>query len=579
MKVTSFFTLFLCVTVVFSVCDAETKTVEKSSWELVWQDEFDGPQIDNSKWDMEVNARGGGNNELQFYTDLAKNARIEDGVLVIEARKEKYSSVDPSDKRQKTRSYTSARLRTKNKGDWTYGRFEFRAKMPLGQGLWPAIWMMPTDSVYGGWAASGEIDIMEYLGHEPEKVYGTLHYGGRWPKNKSSERTFAPFRGGKNYAEAFHTFVLEWEAKEFRWYIDGKHYMTQTKWHTEGAKYPAPFDERFHMILNLAVGGNWPGNPDDTTVFPQRFSIDYVRVYQLKDSTRKSKTYRNPIIDAIGPADPTVIRYEGKYYMYPTWDGKGYDVFVSDDLVKWKREPMCYVDSRGGAWAPDVFHNVNGDGKFYLYYTVNKPGGGKLVGVAVADDPLGPFVDKGNLFENNVIDAHMFEDEDGKLYLYYVRIGNPFVIFVQRMSDPLTKRGRVKEVIRPTVAWEQRRGKVTEGPWMLKHNGLYYLMYSGSGANGPEYSIGYATSKSPMGPFLKYSGNPIATAGNGVYGPGHHCVVEGDEGRLWMVYHQQNSTKVSWERFLAIDPLWFDEDGVIHVKTTRGTDEPLNFEQ
>ena len=295
-------------------------------------------------------------------------------------------------------------------------------------------------------------------------------------------------------------------------------------------------------------------------------------------SEASEKTYRNPIIDAIGPADPAVIRHEGLYYLYPTWDGKGYDVFVSTDLVGWKRKPKCYKDSRGGAWAPDVFHHSKGDGKFYLYYTVNNPKGGKLIGVAVADGPLGPFVDKGNLIENNAIDAHLFCDDDGSLYLYYVLIGNPFRIFVTAMSDPLTMKGSPKEVIRPTVGWERRRGTVTEGPWMLKRDGLYYLMYSGSGANGPEYSIGYATSKSPMGPFTKYAGNPIAKQGDGVFGPGHHCVVEGPDGGLWMVYHQQNSTKVGWDRFLAIDPLWFDENGVICVKTTRNTEEILTHE-
>lgn len=285
-------------------------------------------------------------------------------------------------------------------------------------------------------------------------------------------------------------------------------------------------------------------------------------------------TYRNPIIDHIGPADPAVIRYEGRYYLYPTWDGRGYDVFVSDDLVNWKQKPKCYTDPRRGAWAPDVFHNSKGDGKFYLYYTVDNPKGGKLIGVAVAEHPLGPFVDKGNLVENNAIDAHLFGDDDGSLYLYYVLLGNPFRIFVRPMSDPLTLTGEPTEVIGAAAPWETARGAVTEGPWMLKHKGVYYLMYSGSGANGPEYAIGYATAASPTGPFTRYAGNPIAKQGNGVFGPGHHCVVEGPDGGLWMVYHQQNSTKVGWDRFLAIDPLWFDENGVIHTRTTRNTDQP-----
>ena len=287
---------------------------------------------------------------------------------------------------------------------------------------------------------------------------------------------------------------------------------------------------------------------------------------------RVAKTYRNPIIDRIGPADPHVIRHEGKYYMYPTTDGRGYDVFVSDDLVHWEQKPKCFTDARGGAWAPDIFHYRRGDGKFYLYYTVNKRGGGKQIGVAVADGPLGPFQDRGNLVDG-AIDAHLFRDDDGALYLYYVRLPG-FRITVQPMADPLTKKSEPAEVIRPTADWERKKGAVTEGPWMLKRKGIYYLMYSGSGADGPDYAIGYATSKSPLGPFTKHSGNPIAKRGNGVFGPGHHSVVTGPDGKLWMVYHQQNSEEVGWKRFLAIDPLWFDEQGVIHARTTRGTDQP-----
>jgi GH43 family beta-xylosidase len=290
-------------------------------------------------------------------------------------------------------------------------------------------------------------------------------------------------------------------------------------------------------------------------------------------ATSSAKTYRNPIIDRLGPADPAVIRWQGRYYLYPTTDCKGYDVFVSDDLVHWEQKPKCFTDRRGGAWAPDVFHNTRGDGKLYLYYTVDKPGGGKLIGVAVGDHPLGPFADRRALADN-AIDAHLFQDDDGTLWLYYADLAGGFKIRVQPMADPLTPKGRPAVVIAPTEPWERRFGAVTEGPWMLKHSGVYYLMYSGSGANGPDYAIGYATARSPAGPFTKYAGNPIAKRGGGVFGPGHHCVVAGPDGRLWMVYHQKHGEKTGWARFLGIDPLWFDDQGVIHVKTTRGTDEP-----
>jgi beta-glucanase (GH16 family) len=241
-------------------------------WRLVWADQFDGDALDPSKWEWEVNAQGGGNNELQYYTDRPENTQLSDGRLLLTANRETY--VGPEGKRE----YTSARIRTKHRGDWKYGRIEARAKMPVGQGLWPAIWMLPTDEVYGGWAASGEIDIMEYLGQKPQEVFGTLHYGGSWPRNVYTGETYTLPSGGR-FDEDFHVFALEWEEGEMRWYVDGVHYQTQTKWRTEGAPFPAPFDQRFHLILNVAVGGNLPGSPDATTEFPQRMIVDYVRVY------------------------------------------------------------------------------------------------------------------------------------------------------------------------------------------------------------------------------------------------------------------------------------------------------------
>lgn len=321
-----------------------------------------------------------------------------------------------------------------------------------------------------------------------------------------------------------------------------------------------------------------PGNLGRAVLCLGAFALGAALVGAPAAAPRPPGTYRNPIIDRIGPADPHVILYQGRYYLYPTTDGRGYEVYVSDDLVHWEQRPRCFTDPRGGAWAPDVFHHAKGDGKFYLYYTVNRAVGqrgglNKVIGVAVADGPLGPFHDRTNLVER-AIDAHLFEDDDGALYLYYAELTGGFKIMVQPMADPLTKRGQPREVLRPTADWERKKGAVTEGPWMLKHRGLYYLMYSGSGADGPDYAIGYATARSPLGPFTKHPGNPIAKRGNGVFGPGHHSVVRGPDGRLWMVYHQQNSEQIGWNRFLAIDPLWFDDEGVLHAKTSRGTDEP-----
>ncbi len=245
---------------------------EIEGWQLVWQDEFDGTSIDLSKWGHEVNAQGGGNNELQYYTARSENSFVGGGALTIRALKENYTGAEG------TRAYTSARMRTLHKGDWKYGRFDIRAKLPRGRGIWPAIWMLPTDWVYGGWAASGEIDIMELLGHDTKTVHGTLHYGGAWPENVNSGKALTLPQG--DFANEFHTFRLDWEANEFKWYVDDELYQTQTQWHTKGQPYPAPFDQRFHLLLNLAVGGNWPGNPDASTIFPQTMMVDYVRVYR-----------------------------------------------------------------------------------------------------------------------------------------------------------------------------------------------------------------------------------------------------------------------------------------------------------
>jgi beta-glucanase (GH16 family) len=240
-------------------------------WKLVWSDEFDGPNgsaVDTAKWSFDVGCGGWGNGELQYYTDRTANAYIEDGALVIKAQREDYS----------TSRHTSARLATRNKGDWLTGRFEIRAKLPCGQGIWPAIWMLPTDWEYGGWPSSGEIDIMELVGHEPARVHGTLHYG----KPHTYTGNHYELTGGETFADRYHVFATEWEPGEIRWYVDGVHYQTQTEWFTSSSKgtHPAPFDRRFHLIINVAVGGAWPGYPDETTVLPQTMHVDYVRVYQ-----------------------------------------------------------------------------------------------------------------------------------------------------------------------------------------------------------------------------------------------------------------------------------------------------------
>ncbi len=212
----------------------EISYAEAKGWQLDWHDEFDGKDVDEEKWGWEKNCWGGGNNELQCYTDRYKNSFVEDGKLIIRAYKETFKGpAEPEDMNaragKKTLPYTSARMRTKNKGDWTFGRIEVRAKLPAGQGIWPAIWMLPTDSKYGTWAASGEIDIVEMVSQDPEEpnkhVHGTIHYGQTWPKNVYSGETFV-FEDS-DPSKQFHTYAIEWADGEMRWYIDETHYATQ----------------------------------------------------------------------------------------------------------------------------------------------------------------------------------------------------------------------------------------------------------------------------------------------------------------------------------------------------------------
>jgi beta-glucanase (GH16 family) len=246
-----------------------------AGYTLVWSDEFNGTSVDTSKWNFEVNSSGGGNNELQYYTSRSQNVRVENGHLVIEARQENYTGADGI-----TRNYTSGRINSANKGDWTYGRMEASIKLPYGQGLWPAFWMLPTDNAYGTWAASGEIDMMEAVNLKAaggNNIYGSIQYGGAWPNNAHTTVAMAP---STSVADNYHVYAVEWEPTQMRWYVDNVLYSTQTSWWSSGGAFPAPFDKRFHLLFNVAVGGSWPGNPDGTTVFPQQMLVDYVRVYR-----------------------------------------------------------------------------------------------------------------------------------------------------------------------------------------------------------------------------------------------------------------------------------------------------------
>ncbi len=299
----SFASAFLAVQ---SAPEAAPQT--QTGWRLVWSDEFDGDQLDENRWTHEVDCWGGGNEERQCYTARPENSRIEDGLLIIEARlEEAVGPALPPRLREpgaavetRAQPFTSARINTRGKGDWRYGRIEVRARLPEGQGTWPAIWMLPTDEVYGPWALSGEIDILEVVnlgefcrecrGRTENRMFGTLHFGGAWPQNRYMNReTIVPT--GEDGEQVFHTFAIEWTEGRVEWFLNGESYgaLTPRNWRTDSdapearGNRNAPFDQRFHLILNLAVGGHFPESRSAGGVrpeaFPQQFEIDWVRVY------------------------------------------------------------------------------------------------------------------------------------------------------------------------------------------------------------------------------------------------------------------------------------------------------------
>jgi beta-glucanase (GH16 family) len=270
------FTLLLAM---LGVCRATAKDAslqdDKSAWRLVWSDEFNGPDAsrpDPAKWKFEVGGNGWGNHELEYYTNRPENSFIRDGNLVIQAAKENFTGPH-----HVTRDYTSARITTQGLFEQAYGRFEARIKIPRGRGLWPAFWLLGNDIGTIGWPASGEIDIMENIGKEPSMVHGSLHGPGYSGDRDYTSEYKLP--GGVHFADDFHVFAVEWEPKSVRFFVDQELYATFTP-----ARLPAGmkwvFDHPFFIILNVAVGGDWPGPPDATTTFPQTMQVDYVRVYK-----------------------------------------------------------------------------------------------------------------------------------------------------------------------------------------------------------------------------------------------------------------------------------------------------------
>lgn len=243
-------------------CGTTPPDTPPGGWTLAWADEFNGTSLDTSKWNIEVNGNGGGNNELQYYTARPENIRVTGGALVIEARKEAYMG----------KQYTSGRITTQNKASWQYGRMEARMKIPTGKGTWPAFWMLGNSISSVGWPASGEIDIMEHINSEAV-IHGTIH----WSDQNNAYANYGGPSGSLDYAQ-YHLYAVEWDASAIRWYVDGNKFHEVNI--AGGINGTSEFHAPYFLLFNLAVGGNWPGSPDASTPFPNQMLVDYVRVYR-----------------------------------------------------------------------------------------------------------------------------------------------------------------------------------------------------------------------------------------------------------------------------------------------------------
>ncbi|MCR2823116.1 carbohydrate binding domain-containing protein [Lederbergia panacisoli] len=350
---------------------------EDSDWSLVWEDNFDGNELDTTKWSIDTGNGfenpdgswnpGWGNNELQYYDE--NNVKIENGKLILEGRKESISD------NHGTYQYTSGKILSRGKFSKKYGKIEAKMKLPKGKGFWPAFWMMPEDDVYGGWAASGEIDIMEGKGSIPNKVGGAIHYGGGWPNNTYTAKDYE-FSSGD--ITDFNVYSLEWEPGELRWYVNGELYQKLNNWNSTGTgnaakySYPAPFDQEFFIILNLAIGGHFDGNPDGSTEFPGQVEVDYVRVYELT-----GRDYLQPVepgFDVEELPDNAKKAIDGNY-IYDNAFEKGFTTITNSseldnkwDYMNWN---LVYMNDFAGNASASV---ENLDGTPFAKVNINQPG-------------------------------------------------------------------------------------------------------------------------------------------------------------------------------------------------------------
>lgn len=352
----------------------DTGNIETSDWKIIWSDEFNETKINRNNWTYDIGAQGWGNKELEYYTDRSDNSWIEDGNLIIKAQKEDYAGS----------KYTSARLKTQMLQSFTYGKIEARIKMPSQQGLWPAFWMLGISQTDEYWPRCGEVDIMEHINKE-NVVHGSMHY---YVNDRKTEFNKTLSEKSKNIdITQYHIYSVQWDKEKIKWFVDNEQYFEQDISNMD------TFHRPFYIILNLAVGGNWPGNPDKSTVFPSSMYVDYVRVYNKKSE----KNFKDNLQDIKNgwftntSGDKYYLDSNGNPLKGFIYDGTGWFYFEEDGKMKtgWLNvnSNQYYLDSNGRmkiGWAeidgkkyyfdlggkltdtPDDFNSIISNGNYRL---------------------------------------------------------------------------------------------------------------------------------------------------------------------------------------------------------------------
>lgn len=553
------------------------EAVSYPGYRLAWAEEFEGAGLPDSNYWNTGDTGGVINNEWQDYRKENLNCtRLEDGKLILTAYKDPHKGVRGwGSKEDYHFKFSSGEVHSCGKKTFKYGRIDVSAKIPTGRGVWPAIWLLPDKSPYGGWPNGGEIDIMEYVWGDDEKhstTYSTVH---TFDSDRNGNKIGSGYGHSSTLDTDFHLYSLVWEEERLDILFDDQVIFSYHK--KEDSYKTWPFDQPFYLIMNIAVGGTWGDDWGvDESIFPKTMEIDYVRYYE-----KEPCEVINPVIDIRYSADPSARVFNDTLYIYPShdrdearwWDMEDYYVYSTTDMCHYKDEGLVFEPlkqtswAKKYAWAPDC---VEKNGKYYFYFPTDQD----YIGVAVGDSPVGPFKDvigkplvtrhsPGIKAPRDFIDPAVFIDDDGTAYLL---VGQNALNIIRLNEDMMSYEG--KPVVLDNV---NQLPYFFEGIWMHKYKGKYYLSYStGPNIPGRGPQIAYAVADSVYGPY-QYKGVILEEVSSGT---NHSSIVE-YKGQWYLFYHTSERALslipegsperdfIQWRRSVCVAPLYYNEDGTI----------------